>query len=173
MHRARASRETGYERHYGDMHAAMRGQGITSTSGRDASARAVEAGARLVSAPAGATFCVLQMPRGNLEVVSPRALVLAAVAEAILVCLKRLFSGLPKWHERTGDRDACNKPQLIAGPHSALREAILTAQSLRSICSGARRLLRRQHKNGMMWACHCRIITLERPGAWLPRIEWT
>ena len=33
MHRAKASRETGYERHYGDMHAAMRGQGITSTSG--------------------------------------------------------------------------------------------------------------------------------------------
>ena len=63
----------------------MRGQGITSTSGRDASMRAVEAGSRLVSAPAGATFCVLQMPRGNLEVVSPRALVLAAIAEAILV----------------------------------------------------------------------------------------
>ncbi|CAL5218701.1 g412 [Coccomyxa viridis] len=82
--RTKAGRETGYERHYGDMHAAMRGQGITSTSGRDASMRAVEAGSRLVSAPAGATFCVLQMPRGNLEVVSPRALVLAAIAEAIL-----------------------------------------------------------------------------------------
>ena len=78
MHRAKASRETGYERHYGDMHAAMRGQGMKSTSGRNASVRAVEAGARLVSAPAGAMFCVLQMPRGNLEVVSPRALVLAA-----------------------------------------------------------------------------------------------
>ena len=83
--RAKVGRETGYDRHYGDMHAAMRGQGITSTSGRDASTRAVEAGSRLVSAPAGATFCVLQMPRGNLEVVSPRALVLAAIAEAILV----------------------------------------------------------------------------------------
>ena len=82
--RAKTGRETGYDRHYGDMHAAMRGQGITSTSGRDASTRAVEAGSRLVSAPAGATFCVLQMPRGNLEVVSPRALVLAAIAEAIL-----------------------------------------------------------------------------------------
>lgn len=30
------------------MHAAMRGQGIISTTGRDASARAVEAGSRLV-----------------------------------------------------------------------------------------------------------------------------
>lgn len=58
-----------------------------STSGRDASTRAVEAGSRLVSVPAGATFCVLQMPRGNLEVISPRALVLAAIAEAILVRL--------------------------------------------------------------------------------------
>ena len=87
MCRAKAGRETGYDRHYGDMHAAMRGEGITSTSGRDASMRAVEAGSRLVSAPAGATSCVLQMPRGNLEVVSPRALVLAAIAEAILVSL--------------------------------------------------------------------------------------
>ena len=33
----------------------------------------------------GETFCVLQMPRGNLEVVSPRALVLAAIADALLV----------------------------------------------------------------------------------------
>lgn len=87
MCRATAGRETGYDRHYGDMHAAMRGEGIASTSGRDASMRAVEAGSRLVSAPAGATSCVLQMPRGNLEVVSPRALVLAAIAEAILVSL--------------------------------------------------------------------------------------
>lgn len=67
------------------MHAAMRGQGIVSTSGRDASARSVELGARLVSAPSGATCCVLQMPRGNLEVVAPRALVLAAIADALLV----------------------------------------------------------------------------------------
>lgn len=37
----------------------------------------------------GETFCVLQMPRGNLEVVSPRALVLAAIADALLV---RLFA---------------------------------------------------------------------------------
>ena len=33
----------------------------------------------------GEAFCVLQMPRGNLEVVSPRALVLAAIADALLV----------------------------------------------------------------------------------------
>ena len=38
-----------------------------------------------VAAPMGETFCVLQMPRGNLEVVSPRALVLAAIADALLV----------------------------------------------------------------------------------------
>ena len=38
-----------------------------------------------VAAPVGETFCVLQMPRGNLEVVSPRALVLAAIADALLV----------------------------------------------------------------------------------------
>ncbi|CAK0773220.1 hypothetical protein CVIRNUC_004042 [Coccomyxa viridis] len=82
--RPKQGRETGYDRHYKDMHAAMRGQGIISTTGRDASARAVEAGSRLVAAPMGETFCVLQMPRGNLEVVSPRALVLAAIADALL-----------------------------------------------------------------------------------------
>lgn len=67
------------------MHAAMRGHGIASTSGHDASVRAVEAGSRLVAAPRGADYAVLQLPRGNLETVSPRALVLAALADALLV----------------------------------------------------------------------------------------
>lgn len=75
----------GTARHYADMHAAMRGHGIASTSGRDAVVRSVEAGSRLVAAPAGADFAVLQMPRGNLETVHPRALVLAALAHALLV----------------------------------------------------------------------------------------
>lgn len=72
------------------MHAAMRGHGIASTSGRDASVRAVEADSRLVAAPRGADFAVLQLPRGNLETVSPRALVLAALVQALLV--SRSFS---------------------------------------------------------------------------------
>ncbi|BDA44195.1 Elongator complex protein 1 [Coccomyxa sp. Obi] len=77
-------KQDGYARHYADMHAAMRGHGIASTSGRDASVRAVEAGSRLVAAPRGADYAVLQLPRGNLETVSPRALVLAALAHALL-----------------------------------------------------------------------------------------
>ena len=42
----------------------------------------------------GETFCVLQMPRGNLEVVSPRALVLAAIADALLVYTLARFYAL-------------------------------------------------------------------------------
>ena len=83
--RPAARKQDGQARHYADMHAAMRGHGIASTSGRDASVRAVEAGSRLVAAPRGADFAVLQLPRGNLETVSPRALVLAALAHALLV----------------------------------------------------------------------------------------
>ncbi|KAK9915662.1 hypothetical protein WJX75_002381 [Coccomyxa subellipsoidea] len=79
-----ARKQDGRTRHYADMHAAMRGHGIASTSGRDASVRAVEAGSRLVAAPRGADFAVLQLPRGNLETVSPRALVLAALVQALL-----------------------------------------------------------------------------------------
>ncbi|EIE25950.1 IKI3-domain-containing protein [Coccomyxa subellipsoidea C-169] len=82
--RPAARKQDGQARHYADMHAAMRGHGIASTSGRDASVRAVEAGSRLVAAPRGADFAVLQLPRGNLETVSPRALVLAALAHALL-----------------------------------------------------------------------------------------
>lgn len=134
--------------HYADMHAAMRGAGIVSTSAGDAVCRAVEAGSRVcprapgllqlhcvnagvstftqelgqgmtqalanvlcpvvnedlsvgeltgkfevsqcatlqvVAAPLGTDFVVLQMPRGNLETVWPRALVLAALANVLLV----------------------------------------------------------------------------------------
>lgn len=67
------------------MHAAMRGAGVASTSGRDAGARAVEEGSRIVAAPRGGTVCVLQMPRGNLETVAPRGLVLAALAQSLMV----------------------------------------------------------------------------------------
>jgi elongator complex protein 1 len=42
-------------------------------------ASTIHQGARLVAAPAGGCQAILQMPRGNLETVSPRLLVLAAI----------------------------------------------------------------------------------------------
>ena len=52
---------------------------------------------QVVAAPRGGCAVVLQMPRGNLEAVQPRALVLAAVTAALLAsacipggaCLRR------------------------------------------------------------------------------------
>ncbi|XP_041368137.1 putative elongator complex protein 1 [Gigantopelta aegis] len=45
----------------------------------DESVRRVERGSRIVTAVRGETTVVLQMPRGNLEVIHPRALVLSAI----------------------------------------------------------------------------------------------
>ena len=45
----------------------------------DESVRRVERGSRLVTAVPGETTVVLQMPRGNLEVIHPRALVLSVI----------------------------------------------------------------------------------------------
>ena len=64
-----------------DMHAAMRGHGTAAPS----SARAVEAGAVILTAPRGATSVVLQMPRGNLEAVNHRVLVMALISNALQV----------------------------------------------------------------------------------------
>ena len=47
--------------------------------------RTVEPGSRLVAVPSGGTVAVLQLPRGNLEVVSPRILVLKAIAAELQV----------------------------------------------------------------------------------------
>ncbi|KAG1673002.1 hypothetical protein FOA52_005932 [Chlamydomonas sp. UWO 241] len=64
------------------MHVAMRPSAATAAA-RDVVVRAVEQGSVLVAAPKDGVTIVLQMPRGNLEGVSPRALVLAAVACAL------------------------------------------------------------------------------------------
>ncbi len=45
--------------------------------------RAVEAGARLLAAPPDDVRVIMQLPRGNLETVAPRALVLAAIADSL------------------------------------------------------------------------------------------
>ncbi len=45
--------------------------------------RELERGSRLVTSAGASAKVVLQLPRGNLEVVSPRALVLAAARDAI------------------------------------------------------------------------------------------
>ena len=45
----------------------------------DESIRRVERGSRIVTAIAADTRLVLQMPRGNLETIHPRALVIAAI----------------------------------------------------------------------------------------------
>ena len=67
------------------MHKAMKGRGLATTSGADVTERAVEEGAALVAAPPGPScLVVLQMPRGNLETIAPRALVLTAVATALV-----------------------------------------------------------------------------------------
>ena len=63
----------------------MRGHGLAAP----ASARAIEAGARIIAAPRGGTTVVLQMPRGNLEAVSHRLLVNALVDTALQVCLAK------------------------------------------------------------------------------------
>ena len=49
----------------------------------DATTRQVEEGARIVACAPGTTSVVLQMPRGNLETVAPKALVLPATACAL------------------------------------------------------------------------------------------
>ena len=45
--------------------------------------RAVEAGAQLLAAPPHDVRVIMQLPRGNLETVAPRALVLAAIADSL------------------------------------------------------------------------------------------
>tara|TARA_B110000977_G_C10672191_1_gene336142 strand:+ start:21 stop:524 length:504 start_codon:yes stop_codon:yes gene_type:complete len=67
------------------MHVAMRAAMRPRDAGReiDSRTRRVEQGAVLVVAPSGGVELVLQMPRGNLECVAPRFLVLPAVASAV------------------------------------------------------------------------------------------
>ena len=50
--------------------------------------RRVERGARIVTAAAEDTQLVLQMPRGNLESVHPRALMLATVRRLLDKCVR-------------------------------------------------------------------------------------
>lgn len=49
----------------------------------DASIRAIEDGCLIASCPSGSVDVILQAPRGNLEIIRPRALVLPAVIEAL------------------------------------------------------------------------------------------
>lgn len=67
-----------YDNLYTAMHAAMRPQGAQGA--RDVTVRAVEQGARLLAAPPHGVRVILQMPRGNLEGICPRVLVLAGIA---------------------------------------------------------------------------------------------
>ncbi len=67
-----------YDNLYTAMHAAMRPQGAQGV--RDVTIRAVELGSRLLAAPPHGVRVVLQMPRGNLEGICPRVLVLAGIA---------------------------------------------------------------------------------------------
>lgn len=66
-----------------DMRAAMRGH--ASLAPKTAAARAIEPGALIVAAPRGSTQAVLQLPRGNLEAVSHRILVMALIEAALQV----------------------------------------------------------------------------------------
>lgn len=53
------------------------------TSGKDERCRNIERGSRLVSVMPSTFSLVLQMPRGNLETIYPRALVLAGIRRSI------------------------------------------------------------------------------------------
>ena len=67
------------------MHVSMRAAMRPADAGRgiDSRTRRIEQGARVVAAPPGTVDVVLQMPRGNLEKVAPRALVLPFLARAL------------------------------------------------------------------------------------------
>ena len=77
------------------MRNAMRGHGAAAAADGDITMRAVEAGARLVAAPAAGMTAVLQMPRGNLEAICPRPLALEALADALDVSCPALSPPLP------------------------------------------------------------------------------
>lgn len=70
---------------YSDLHQRMRRamRPEAAKTAADATTRQVEDGARIVACAPGTTSVVLQMPRGNLETVAPKALVLPAVACAL------------------------------------------------------------------------------------------
>ena len=70
---------------YTAMHAAMRPKGAQQA--KDVTIRAIEQGGKLVACPALGLRAVLQMPRGNLEGVCPRVLVLAGIAAHLQVTL--------------------------------------------------------------------------------------
>ena len=68
---------------YTAMHAAMRPNGAQQV--QDVTVRAIEQGGKLVACPALGLRAVFQMPRGNLEGVCPRVLVLAGIAASLQV----------------------------------------------------------------------------------------
>jgi elongator complex protein 1 len=72
------------------MHLAMRGHGASIPTANILKARAVEQGSRIVAVPPDDIYIVLQLPRGNLETIFPRSLVLPAIAAAIKVRPVRL-----------------------------------------------------------------------------------
>lgn len=72
-----------FENLYTAMHAAMRPQGAQGA--KDVTVRQVEQGARLLAAPPHGVRVILQMPRGNLEGICPRVLVLAGIAAHLQV----------------------------------------------------------------------------------------
>eukprot|EP00884_Botryococcus_braunii_P015718 jgi/Botrbrau1/282/Bobra.0022s0250.1 len=65
------------------MKAAMRGGLSASATGAGTQSRSVESGALLVAAPPGDHHVVMQLPRGNLERIAPRRLLLSSIAAAL------------------------------------------------------------------------------------------
>ncbi|KAF5832885.1 IKI3 family-domain-containing protein [Dunaliella salina] len=64
------------------VHQGMRPNAATAAA-RNVLVRSVEQGSHLLAAPKDGVRVVMQMPRGNLEAVAPRMLVLAAIADAL------------------------------------------------------------------------------------------
>ena len=67
---------------FADLRALSEGKSISL----DESIRRVERGSCIVTAIASDTRLVLQMPRGNLETIHPRALVIAAIKKSLMRC---------------------------------------------------------------------------------------
>ena len=87
--------------------------------------RTVEPGSRLVAVPSGGTVAVLQLPRGNLEVVSPRILVLKAIAAELQV--SQAVQGRPRyWQEEM--------LILLPGPSVLLTVPLSCAETLLFSC---------------------------------------
>ena len=78
--------ELAFDSLHGKMRAAMRPDDANTTNSQNSEGfakRTVERGSRIVSIPPGSCNVVLQQPRGNLEIIAPKALVLPSIVKSL------------------------------------------------------------------------------------------